>query len=79
MRTIETLTHVGKDHMANIKLKLPDEVAPGDYNVLVVMDERVHKLEAAREKSFEFLTWDWDASPKSCSFRREDIYGEEGR
>ena len=79
MRTIETSAHVGKDHIVNIKLKLPTEVAPGDYNVLIVMDEKGQKSESQREKTFECLSWDWDAWPESRSFRREDIYGEEGR
>lgn len=79
MRAIETLARVGKDHTVNIKLKLPNEVAPGDYNVLVVMDKERREIEAAGEKVFECLTWDWDAWPESCSFRREDIYGKEGR
>lgn len=77
MRTIETFVHVGKDHTVNIRLKLPDEVVPGDYNVLLVMDNKGRELKAA--KAFECLSWNWDARPESCSFRREDIYGDDGR
>lgn len=79
MRTIETLVHVRKDHTVNITIKLPKEFAPGDYNALVVMDEKSQEIEAGGEKTFECLSWDWDAWPKSCSFRREEIYGTDGR
>ncbi|BBO19277.1 hypothetical protein BPIT_35690 [Candidatus Brocadia pituitae] len=79
MRTIKTLLHVEKDHTVNIKIKLPKEVAPGNYSALVVMDEKSHEKGTGGKKTFECLSWDWDAWPKSCSFRREDIYDEEGR
>ena len=79
MRTIKTLLHVEKDHTVNIKIKLPKEVAPGKYSALVVMDEKCHGIETGGEKTFECLSWDWDAWPKSYSFRRGDIYDEEGR
>ncbi|MEK7700146.1 MAG: hypothetical protein AAB332_07055 [Planctomycetota bacterium] len=48
MRTIETLLRVGKDHTVNIKIKLPKEFAPGDYNALVVMDEKSQEIAAGR-------------------------------
>ena len=81
MRTIETLLRVGKDHTVNIKIKLPKEFAPGDYNALVVMDEK-----SQRDSGGEVRTplnvihsWNWDTWPKSSIFRREEIYGTDGR
>lgn len=71
MRTIETTAVVGADH--TITLKLPDDVPEGTVKVVVTLPGTVTSKWA-----------DWPAhhlellNPNE-TFRREDMYGDDGR
>ncbi len=79
MRTIETTARVGKDRKAQLLLEFPPDITPGDYKMLVVVDEKAIGPGENGHIDFDCLAWDWDAWPKDATFRREDIYGEDGR
>jgi hypothetical protein len=79
MRIIETTVRVDEERKANILLELPPDVLPGDYNMLIMMEEEAINPVCSRMTEFGCLAWDWDALPKKAAYRREDIYGVDGR
>jgi hypothetical protein len=40
MRTIETTARVGNDRKVNLFLEFPKEVSPGDYRMLIIVEEK---------------------------------------
>lgn len=79
MKIIKTTVRVGENRKANILLELPPDVIPGVYKMLLVMEEgAINPVEFCMTE-FDCLAWDWDASPKKAAYRREDIYGVDGR
>jgi hypothetical protein len=79
MRTIETTARVGEDRKASILLKFPPDVSPGNYKMLFVVEEKAISPADSGKTDFDCLTWDWVALPKKSAYRREDIYGDDGR
>jgi hypothetical protein len=77
MRTIETTAVVTPEH--TLTVQLPADVAPGTHKVVVVIEE----VEAAPKPPVP--RWiDWPAhnvqlTDPTCTFRREDMYGDDGR
>ena len=79
MRIIETTVRVDEERKANILLEFPPDVLPGDYNMLIMMEEEAINPVGSRMTEFDCLAWGWDESLKKAAYRREDIYGVEGR
>jgi len=79
MRTIETTARVGEDRKANVLLEFPPDVPPGDYKMLVVVEEKAVSPADAHMTEFDCLAWDWVAWPDKATYRRDDIYGDDGR
>jgi hypothetical protein len=79
MRAIETTARVGADRKANILLEFPQDVLPGNYKMLVVVEEKAISPTDSGKTDFDCLAWDWVALPKKAAYRREDIYGNGGR
>ncbi|MDP3283005.1 MAG: hypothetical protein Q8M56_01060, partial [Desulfobacterales bacterium] len=79
MRAIETTAKVGNDRKINLLLELPADVSPGDYTLLIMVEEKTARQEGSEEKGFDCLAWNWTASSTGESYRREDIYGDNGR
>lgn len=74
MRTIETVLTVDKRGVAT--LRMPPDVAPGEHKVVMVIE-----VEPKRKAPLSFATHDvgpWPFDPKE-TFRREDMYGDDGR
>lgn len=76
MRIIETTARVGEDRKANILLKFPPDVPPGNYKMLVVVEEKAISPADSGKTDFDCLAWDWVALPKKATYRREDICGD---
>ena len=74
MRKIETIVTVvdGK-----ITIPVPPDLLPGEYNVLVVIDEA--PAMNSRKALGDFPIIHAGSWPAGLSLRREDIYGEWGR
>jgi hypothetical protein len=79
MRAIETTAKVGNDRKINLLLELPSDVSPGDYTLLIMVEEKKGRKEKSKKKGFDCLAWNWTASSTGETYRREDIYGDSGR
>lgn len=74
LRTIETTALVGADH--TITVKLPDDVPQGLCEVVVTVKDPVVK---ERVNWLALPPLDLVMRNPHDTFRREDIYGDEGR
>ena len=61
MRIIETTVRVDEDRKANILLEFQPDVLPGDYNMLIVMEEEAINYVGSRMTELDCLAWGWDA------------------
>jgi hypothetical protein len=76
MRAIQTTALVDAEHRATIQL--PEDVAPGEHRVVVVIEEQAIKEFASRSLA-DFPVIDVGPWPEGLSLRREDMYGDDGR
>jgi len=79
MKVIETSSTVGPDREVTLHIKLPPEVEPGEHRFLVVTDEGNLAKDKGKEHTPDLLAWEWEGWPADCTFRREDLYGNNGR
>jgi hypothetical protein len=79
MKAVETRSVVGPDHEATIRVKLPPEVKPGEHRFIVITDEDSAVPPGAAGDVDDLITWVWEGWPAGCTFRREDLYGNDGR
>jgi hypothetical protein len=81
MRTIETVATIDAD--GTLTAKLPPDIEPGQHRVVVVIDEaRTEPAERGRSESFPVLelhAFPWTNWPADATFRREDLYDDDGR
>ena len=76
MRTIETTAVVTPEH--TITLQLPPDVPPGSLRVVLVIERNG----TAAPPLTGWLDWtphDMGPTDPSNTFRREDLYGDDGR
>lgn len=77
MRTIETMAPIELD--GKLTLKLPPDIKPGQRHVVLVIDQVTpESTERAAVEPFPILqvaTWGDSADE---TFRREDVYGNDG-
>lgn len=74
MRTIETTAVVTPDH--TITVKVPEDIPPGDVRVVVVVNHE------RPEAPLDWAAWpahNFQLRDPNCRFRREEIYGDDGR
>ena len=79
MKTIKTIAKVGRDRKASLLLEFPEEVKPGNYRMLIVLEEKAVSPAEMNQTDFDCQAWDWDAWPPDATYRREDIYDDNGR
>ncbi len=78
MRTIETIATIAPD--GTLTARMPSDVAPGQHRIIVVLDQESSESTARTPKPpLEFHVSAWEGWPADCTFRREDIYGDDGR
>jgi hypothetical protein len=75
VKTVETELVVAENGDAILNLQLPD-VAPGEHRVVLMIDDRTITEAVAPILDFIPLAIPW---PTDSTFRREDIYGDDGR
>ena len=75
MRPIEMTAEVGEDR--KLVVQLPSDVPPGPHRVVVVVEEQ--PAERPKRESLTFSAYDVELVDPSCTFRREDLYGDDGR
>jgi hypothetical protein len=77
MRTIETTVTIQAD--GTLTVKLPPDIEPGRRHVVLVIDEAKTKpTERAPSEPLNLHATEWDY-PADYTFRREDMYGDDGR
>ena len=75
MRTIETTVRVGADR--HVVLELPADVSEGLHQVIViVLDQGPRK---ASPSALRFSLYPVGLISEQTTFRREDLYGADGR
>ncbi len=75
MKTIQARIQVDPDHRATIQL--PEDVAAGPYDIVVILDAPSGTPLARRPLNLPTL--DVGPWPADLSLRREDMYGDWGR
>ena len=75
MRTIETTATVTED--GKLIVQAPPGVTPGEHHVVVVIDDT--PSESKPLPPLELHVAKIGAWPADFTFRREDLYGDDGR
>jgi hypothetical protein len=75
MRVITATANVGADH--TLVLQLPPDIPPGSLAVVVVLEDTQEQRRATAPLAFH----PHQVGPvfSECTYRREDIYGDDGR
>ena len=76
MRTIETTGVVTAEH--TITLTLPDDVPIGTHNLIVVLSSEPADVKPPCELN-QLPTYDMEFADNVGTFRREEMYGDDGR
>ncbi|WNZ26285.1 hypothetical protein HJG54_28000 [Leptolyngbya sp. NK1-12] len=74
MRTLQITATVTDNH--ELTIQLPPEIAPGNYQIVLVMEEQPTQKQ---RKPFKFPVDDYGPLLTELSLRREDMYGDFGR
>lgn len=75
MKTIETTVTVTPE--GSVTLHVPPDIQPGEYQVVMVIDE--HPIVKEKRPPLKFPVDHYGPWPSHLSLRREDMYGEDGR
>jgi hypothetical protein len=78
MKTIETLACVTDDHRLLVEIPLGENWLPGPRRIVVVLE---NELADVSRKSVvgSWGKYDSELTDPTNTFRREDIYGDDGR
>ncbi len=74
MKTIETSVRITPE--GQLILDTPLDVSPGEYQVVLVIEEQVLPV---KRPPLELPTIDVGPWPEGLSLRREDMYDDDGR
>jgi len=74
MKTIETVLTVDERGMATVRM--PPDVSPGEHKVVMVIEETRRKKSPLTFSSHDVGPWPF--GPEE-TFRREDLYDDDGR
>jgi hypothetical protein len=78
MKSMQMTATVSVD--GKLTVQLPPSIPPGEHRVLLVIDDGTVPSKARIPKPpLALNVLRWDAWPADSTFRREDIYGDEGR
>jgi len=77
MKTIETTMVVLPD--GSIQIPPRPDLMPGEHRVVLVVEEPITTVAARRQPPLQLKMLDWSAWPADSTFRREEIYGDDGR
>ncbi|MHC5613082.1 MAG: hypothetical protein ACYTXA_19285 [Nostoc sp.] len=78
MKSIETIATVTRD--AKITVQLPLDIAEGEHQVVIVIDEKVLIEETEKKKKkapLKFSAYPVGLVSESLTFRREDLYAND--
>jgi hypothetical protein len=78
MRTIETIATIAPD--GTLTAHIPNDIAPGEHSVVIVISDRDDTpAEPNKRPLVELHAFPWTNWPEGSTFRREDIYDDDGR
>jgi len=78
MRAIEVTINVSPD--GTVDLEGTPDLPPGKHHALLVVDKPHPDTTQDNPKPpLEFHISAWEGWPADCTYRREDIYGDDGR
>jgi hypothetical protein len=77
MRTIETTAVVTANH--TVTIQVPADIRPGTHRVVVVIETNDHSAPRPLQTWADWPAHDVTLTDPSCTFRREDLYGDDGR
>jgi hypothetical protein len=75
MRAVTATAIVRSDH--TLTVQLPADIPPGPRTVVVVLEDAAEVL--AAPVSLNFCPHPVGPADPACTYRREDIYGADGR
>jgi hypothetical protein len=78
MKTIEIQVNVTLEGKAIAEFQIPRDISPGIHNAVVVLDESLCQ-KAFAKKALKLTTYPVAPLNPHDTFRREDIYGNDGR
>jgi hypothetical protein len=73
MKTIETVATIASDGQLSLQLQAPANLPPGDYRVVIVIEEKSAEPTITRPP-LNFPVDSFGPWPPDLSLRREDIY-----
>jgi hypothetical protein len=79
MTTIETAISVNPDGSAVLELQVPGNVSAGMHRAVVIVEDEPAAVEQHADTPQDLLPLTFEAWPNDCTFRREDMYGDDGR
>lgn len=77
MKVLETRATVATDGKLRIVTQAPPEIAPGEHRAVLVIDEGSAK--GVPREPLRLIPLDLQGWPAESTFRREDIYRDDGR
>ena len=75
MRTVTASATIREDH--TLIVRVPHDIPPGQQTVVVVFEEP--DLKETRPRSLQLTPHQTGPVNAACTYRREDIYGDDGR
>lgn len=80
MRTIETQVTVTPDGQLTVQVPVPADIPPGEHRAVLIIDEHIAAASVRTPKPpLALKVWKWDTWPADATFRREDLYEDDGR
>lgn len=77
MKAIEAIATVSPEGELSLRLKLPLTIAPGNHRVVVVIEDK--PASSPEPTPLQLQTFDWPGWPANATFRRDDLYENNGR
>lgn len=79
MKTIETNVRIMEDRMLHLPLPEVQAFQPGTYHVVVIIEEQPVQAEPKPSTDpLQFNMIAFEGWPPDATFRREDMYGDDG-
>ena len=79
MKTIETAISVNPDGSAVVELQLPGNLSAGVHRAVVIVEDQPVVAGQIVDTPPSLLPLAFEGWPTDCVFRREDLYGDDGR
>lgn len=81
MRTFDITATVSPDGELRVVARVPPDIPPGDHQAVLVLGEVAGAApsENAPKPALRLKVFDWPGWPANSTFRREEIYDDDGR